>query len=551
MTLSAVERRRHVTLVSLLSVLFIVGILGFSSGRLLKSPEERALSVAPPELHWTTVEVESGVLGENFILRGQVVSSNASTVHLPGQEVEGRVTKLPATNTSISSGQAVMEIAGRPILVLEGSFPMYRDLVGGAVGDDVMALQEALASIGFDPGSIDGRYGADTATAIESLYRAAGYSPPSPPGSPLDFRAAESAVLDAREAIRIAEEEQVNTRRQSAIDLVAAERALQDAEDERDRSLTLAGLQRGSASKAVDDGRTLLDLARAAAANSEDPALVEAVIQAETELELAEGALVVAEIDIERSMNAAEIAIKEAATAIQEARVTVRAADESSFGIGMADRLLEDSLLALEIQQDAMLTPVPLGELRFLQSFPVTVDAVRGKVGEPSVEQAVTLRKPSEIVIIAGVPADLGRRLEIGTSATVEIDGVDQPIAAEIGWIAPTLGSTDVDELYEIQSGLADGEVGVEIVPMSDTRAPIGAPASTKIDLFSTEGEELLVPLAAVRTDANGGTWVAVANGDEKFRRIDARVKANAAGKAAVEGSDLSIGDNVILGELE
>src|SRR5262249_47508406 len=54
----------------------------------------------------------------------------------------------------------------------------YRDLVDGDVGPDVTQLQRALLSLGYDPGPVDGVYGAATGAAVAALYDARGYPAP-------------------------------------------------------------------------------------------------------------------------------------------------------------------------------------------------------------------------------------------------------------------------------------------------------------------------------------------------------------------------------------
>ena len=42
-------------------------------------------------------------------------------------------------------------------------------MVVGSVGEAVARLQEALASAGFDPGSLDGRFGSSTEAAVREF----------------------------------------------------------------------------------------------------------------------------------------------------------------------------------------------------------------------------------------------------------------------------------------------------------------------------------------------------------------------------------------------
>ncbi len=72
-------------------------------------------------------------------------------------------------------GQPVIEVSGRPIILLNGSVPAFRTMARGTVGDDVKQLQEALVRLGYDPGTTDGTYGRQTASAVWSWYADMGY----------------------------------------------------------------------------------------------------------------------------------------------------------------------------------------------------------------------------------------------------------------------------------------------------------------------------------------------------------------------------------------
>ncbi len=59
------------------------------------------------------------------------------------------ITKIPAgPGTRVESGGQVLELSGRPVFVLAGTTPSYRDLAVGGTGDDVAQLQRGLAALG-------------------------------------------------------------------------------------------------------------------------------------------------------------------------------------------------------------------------------------------------------------------------------------------------------------------------------------------------------------------------------------------------------------------
>ncbi|WP_237296799.1 peptidoglycan-binding protein [Streptomyces sp. 3211] len=78
----------------------------------------------------------------------------------------------------VKPGSVLVEVAGRPVLALSGSLPAYRNLTSGAVGEDVVQVQQALAALGHRRGSdASGTFGPGTQEAVRSLYQAVGYVP--------------------------------------------------------------------------------------------------------------------------------------------------------------------------------------------------------------------------------------------------------------------------------------------------------------------------------------------------------------------------------------
>ncbi|WP_434317560.1 hypothetical protein [Leifsonia sp. P73] len=70
----------------------------------------------------------------------------------------------------------LLEINGRPLFAIPGTFPFYRDLQAGMTGPDVMQLQVALKAAGYSV-TADGALGGGTIGALQKMYAAAGYSP--------------------------------------------------------------------------------------------------------------------------------------------------------------------------------------------------------------------------------------------------------------------------------------------------------------------------------------------------------------------------------------
>jgi len=81
--------------------------------------------------------------------------------------LDGSFTWLPAAGTSVNQGQALYAVNGRPVVLLYGGQPAYRQLSPGVSGDDVKQMEQDLIDLGFaSPANLtaDGNFtGADSA----------------------------------------------------------------------------------------------------------------------------------------------------------------------------------------------------------------------------------------------------------------------------------------------------------------------------------------------------------------------------------------------------
>ncbi|GGP00928.1 peptidoglycan-binding protein [Wenjunlia tyrosinilytica] len=174
-------RRRTLTLVVIGAVALGAGSVGV--GTFIKSPAQAAAEKSPPPRDSLTATVEHRVLTETLVTRGKVVASQsvAVTPSAPAGNdvVRAVVTKVKARpGRSLAAGTVLLEISGRPVFVLEGAIPAYRDLKTGSRGDDVAQLQRALAALGLACGNDRaGVFGEGTRRAVTAFYTRIGYSP--------------------------------------------------------------------------------------------------------------------------------------------------------------------------------------------------------------------------------------------------------------------------------------------------------------------------------------------------------------------------------------
>lgn len=180
------SRRVRRALYSALALLVIACLMALTwwVARSVQSPAQREAAAAAPTLGPVLVPVSRGDLVDQITANATMSSATDAQIALASSEGRSVVTSTrAAAGDALSSGQVVLTINSRPLILLPGSFPTYRDITQGDTGEDVRQLQEALASLGYRVRA-DGSFGAATAKAVRALYAAAGFTPP---------RAAESA----------------------------------------------------------------------------------------------------------------------------------------------------------------------------------------------------------------------------------------------------------------------------------------------------------------------------------------------------------------------
>lgn len=71
---------------------------------------------------------------------------------------------------TVAPGSLIAAVSGRPVLVMASDVPLYRDLVEGDRGPDVLALQKWLQGLGYSLG-VTGVFDPGTENALKNLYR--------------------------------------------------------------------------------------------------------------------------------------------------------------------------------------------------------------------------------------------------------------------------------------------------------------------------------------------------------------------------------------------
>jgi hypothetical protein len=155
----------------------VIGLLVLLVPR-VRSPAEVAASSEPPPPSVITSTVEQRRLVDEVVARGTIEASASTEVPPPAVDGAAVVTgRVPSVGSVIEEGGVVAEVSGRPLFVLAGPIPAYRDLTEGDAGADVRQLQEALERLGLLRRSPTGVFDDATSAAVRRLYTSAESTP--------------------------------------------------------------------------------------------------------------------------------------------------------------------------------------------------------------------------------------------------------------------------------------------------------------------------------------------------------------------------------------
>ena len=535
------SRKRLFLAVVTVAALFGGG--GYVLGQQLESPEDARAEVAAPEASLIAVPIEAVALSNDVVVRGDAEFEGAVELELDATLGDGssRVVtgRVPEVDTIVDEGDVLIEVSGRPVFVLEGSLPAFREFKPGLEGDDVLQLEEALKRLGYLTVEPDRLYGAATEDALATMYEAIGY----------EARAASEGEESALDAAR------------DAVD--NARSSLADANDNLSEALRPPSqvsqlqdeLARRNLLEAIDRAQEALDEARAETPSANLLQAITAVQDAESSgdpavLDAANRNVMSAQdADLERIENAAE-QLENAQQALADADALDAADDADGTDTSnaqdavadAADRVTDVEVDLAELE-DEIGVRLPVAEVVFLPDLPRTVTAVDVERGD-FVTGSVMRISGTQVRITTGVSEANRPLLEVGQRVIIDSEQLGIEVEGEITELADRTGTNDV----------ADTRYYMLVTPMGDYNVSemVGVNFRLVIPLEKSEGEVLAVPLAALSAGADGSSRVELLLDDDQTELVEVSVGLQDKDRSLVEivpiGRPLEAGDLVVIG---
>lgn len=516
------------------------GAIGWVAGAQITSPAEAAANAKPPTPSLITAAVDQRVLSADVVSRGSIDYSDPVSLALSGsigeQGSTAVVTMVPEVGTELGEGSVAIEVSGRPVILLQGELPVYRDLRPGSKGDDVLQLEQALVRLGF-MATADETWGNDTGGGLQSLYATIGYTANTTSKADQDsLDAARDGLRMANQSLQDAKKALAESGGASGSDLLAARAAVSDAEG----ALAVAQANRtasiGSANGALSVANQ--ELADAITAGTPAPASADYVLL-ETAAANAANTLAATTVEQDNMVTSAQRQLDLAKARLVEAQTPgdttylVRARDD-------AQRQVSEASAQLAELEKTLGTWLPAGEVIFLKNLPVQVNDVSVSRGSGVSGSFMTV-SGADIAMTVGVPESDAARLEVG----------DRVIVDEPDLLAEPFESV----ITEIPEANASGRVQMKVLLEDFPPELLGANVRVIIPVQSTSGEVLVVPAAALSAVANGDVRVEVEDpnqpGVTRFVTVVTGLAADGVVEVKPVDGKLAKGDRVVVGQAD
>ena len=477
-------------------------VIAWVAASRIESPADAAARAAAPPPSAILVPVERRVLGSNVVTRGTgrfglpvPVSIAPSTLKL----APGLIATLPIRGTHVSEGGALLTASGRPVFVLRGELPAYRDMVPGLRGVDVRQLKQALRRLGLDPGADDDTYSETTGAAVAAWYRSRGWEPFGP------------------------------TREQ-----LTALHTLEHDEGEARKAALAAGTAAAAAAPDIEGARAKAQYADAAAESDLAAAIADdAFISLDPRQPDTARAAAKAKVDLARA-NAHKTHLEGQASV----RTAVDAQKLAELELRLTSQRARQLATELALAQQKLGVQVPVDELVFLRSMPVRVEELKAAIGAAATGPVLSVTD-NRLSIDSALPLDAAALVKPGMKVAIDEQALGVNATGVVQEVANSPGTRGADGFHIYF------EVRVDPTP---TKLD-GVSVRLTIPVKSTNGAVTAVPISALSLGADGSSRVQVQeNGQLKFVTVKPGLSADGYVEIASADGKVKPGELVVVG---
>lgn len=539
--------KRRNAVVVLVATVVVASAGGWIAASHIRSPAEEAARTAEPDASPILVPAEERVVASEVVTRGTARFGTPQQLTLLPAALKsgpGVVSSIPVAGTEVNEGDVVLTASGRPVFLLQGGQPMFRDLGPGLEGDDVRQLQEALQRLGFDPGAVDGRFTSRTEAAIRSWYEAAGFAPFVTTDEQLAaIRALEAELATARTEVLGADDGVA-----SADAALAAARATESSATAT-AAAGAAGLQAADAQARADDEAAASEVATRKAAldallappPDATPTAGEIAV-ARAEMATAQAQATSTHIAGRRLVAEAYATAVTATSEVASADAALRAAEivrANATGAVDARRTVESvTSIDLDLVRRRAGVQVPADEVVFVRAAPVRVAEVTAGIGT-ELTGAVMSVTDAIVAIDGSLPLADAPLVTAGMPVTIDEPDLGIEATGVVTRVAETPGTNGVDGFHIYFEILVDGS------PPNI----VGASVRLSVPVESTGGAVLAVPISAVSLAPDGSSRVQRdSNGTLEFVTVKPGLSADGFVEVTPTAGALRAGDLVVVG---
>lgn len=555
--------RRAGWFVVILAMLLVAAGAAWYGGTRVRSPEQAAAGAAPPPRSVLTVPVELRVLSSELVTRGDVRPEVAVEVAGPAPIGGGQAV---VTAVAVAAGDVVdevtpvVEVSGRPVFVMEGDAPVFRQLGPGTTGRDVAQLQAGLAAGGCDVGE-SGVFDETTKACVVELYERFGYTPVRASDSEeADLAAAREAVADAADGVEDAEAALATAAAgPTELQLLEARQAVTAADNAASAAVAAAETTEIDAVSAVDTAIRTLNAALVEADPDRDDDAggdsggggSSSGVGARVD---AGAAITDALRGVDRARREGRLEVEHAEAVHQRAEAALAALEadpvtvDEQRALDQAHQRLRRAEADLEVLQAASGPVVRLGEIVFVPSLPARVDSLNAVAGRPvgGTEDngglgggALLVLSSAGLVVAAEVPAGDVGLVAVGATADLLDETSGTVVTAPVRSIGPVRASS------------TGGGIAAEVLLVSDDVPAEWSGRNVRVTFTAaaTEHPVLVVPQIAVSSGADGVERVEVLGADGVIRDVAVRAGLSADGfveVTAITAGELNEADKVV-----